>query len=473
MASLNSILDMSAASLDAERAAMATASQNLQNAGTPGYSRQVAVLAATEPAQQQGQAFIGSGVTLQTVTQVRDQFLENQIPAQLGNAAGSAAGSSALQSVSALDPQATGGVASSLSAFYASLQTMEQNPADPGIRQSVVAAAQALAQSFQSTRSALEGARTGADAKLQGDVSQVNGLAAQVASLNGQIATARASGGQPNDLLDARQSAMDQLASLAGVAPVTDSSGNVSLFLPGGAPLVAGLQSFTLSTAPDPANGGHLALQLQGPSGSAVALTGVGGEMGGIVSARDGALATAETSLDGLAWDLGTSVNAVHQAGYGLDGSTGNALFTLGASSAGAAGQISVNAAIATDPAKLAAAGAATGPTSAAPGDTANLQALVATQQAMLPSSGQTATATIAQITSSFGSATQTATALSSQDAAILSQLQTMRSSVSGVSIDQELVSLQQAQRGYQAISQVIQTAGLMFDSLLTAVQGA
>ena len=79
-----------------------------------------------------------------------------------------------------------------------------------------------------------------------------------MADLNGQVRTARAIGNaEPNDLLDARQKAVDRLAELTGVAPVATSEGDVSLFLPGGSALVSGLEASSFSTQSDAANDGH------------------------------------------------------------------------------------------------------------------------------------------------------------------------------------------------------------------------
>lgn len=466
MSDLLAILTQGAASLAAQRAAAATASHNLQNANTPGYARQRAVLATTLPADRTGSAWIGRGALLQTVSQARDRFLEAQIPAQLGQAARSSSTAAALGSVSALDPAAAGGLQDSLSRFYGALRAAAQSPADSGLRQAAVSASRSLALSFQRTRSGLEAARSGLDAGLAGTVVEVNDLARQVADLNGQIRTARTGGGEPNDLLDARQKAVDRLAELTGVAPVPTSEGDVSLFLPGGSALVSGLQASTLATQADPANDGHLAVRLRGPNGTAQAFTGLGGELGGALDARDGALRSAVAGVDALAWDLAATVNAVHQAGYGLDGTTGDALFDPGATQAGAAARLTVAAALLADPRRLAAAGVATSPSSAAPGDTTNLQALIATERTAL-SNGLDAFAGLAKLTSDFGAAASSASALADHDLAMKDNLVQLRESVSGVSVDEELIELQKAQKAFEAISKVIQTSSEMFDTLL------
>jgi flagellar hook-associated protein 1 FlgK len=192
----------------------------------------------------------------------------------------------------------------------------------------------------------------------------------------------------------------------------------------------------------------------------------MGGHLGGVLAARDGAMKSAVDGLDAMAWDLGNAVNAIHQAGFGLDGTTGDPLFAMGATQAGAAASIGLDAAILADPRRLAAASAATSPTSSAPGDATNLQRLVATDQLAL-SNGLSATDGVAKLTSDFGSAAQASSALATHDKTLHDHLLAMRDAASGVSIDEELISLQKAQRGYQAISRVIQTTSDMLDTLM------
>jgi len=463
MSDLLSILNAGASALAAQQAAAATASHNLQNANTPGYARQRLELQAVLPAERVSGGYIGRGVSVQTISQARDRYLEAQIPGQLGLAAGASAKASVLDAVSALDPDGAGGLGSALSAFYTSLRQLAQNPSDASLRASAVAASQSLALAFNRTRGSIEEARTGVDQKLASTVDEVNDLTAKVAAYNADIRAARAAGaGEPNDLLDARLKAVDRLAELTGATPVPTSEGDVSLFMPGGTALVSGITAGKLSVLADPANDGHLQLRFTQPGSSTQAVGKAGGELGGLLDARDGALRAAVNGLDTLAFDLATAANAAHTAGYGLDGVNGRTLFDVGATAAGAARDLVVSAAVAADPSLLAASSSAAG----LPGNAASLQALLATETAAL-TGGRNASQALAKLTSDFGSASRSADAAAELEGALADHLQGMRESVSGVSVDEELINLQKAQRGYEAVAKVIEITSTLFDTLL------
>jgi flagellar hook-associated protein 1 FlgK len=125
-----------------------------------------------------------------------------------------------------------------------------------------------------------------------------------------------------------------------------------------------------------------------------------------------------------------------------------------------------VTAAILLDPRRLAAADVPTSPTSAAPGNAVALQRLIATERATL-TNGLDPFAGLAKITSDFGAAASSATALADHDAGMRDNLVQLRESVTGVSVDEELIELQKAQKAFEAISKVIQTSSEMFDTLL------
>jgi flagellar hook-associated protein 1 FlgK len=465
MADLFALLVQSGNSLSAHTAVVTTAGNNIANANTPGYSRQIPTLTANPATDALGLGAVGTGVSLASITQARDQFVERQLPNALGAQASSQSQSDALSALHALDPDLQGGLSSTLGAFYSSLQTWSQNPGDVALRQGVLGSAQALATSFQQTASAVESARTGLDAAVAGKLNDVNIAAQKVADLNGQILIARTAGGQPNDLIDARQSAIDELATLTGAVPYDSGQGNISIALPGGTALVSDTRAAVLSVASDSTNGGHSKIRITRADGSGpVDWTGpsFGGTVGGLMGARDGALETASTSIDKLAFDLGTAVNTVHQAGFAMDGSPGLALFSLPLTSTGAASQIAVNATVAADPRLLAAA--TTVP--AGSGDNRNVLALIATERQAL-AGGADPVATVQSITTTFGSSTARAKALADHDGAIANHLTTLRDSVSGVSIDEEMINLTKAQRAYQAVSKVIEVSNSLLETLM------
>ena len=156
---------------------------------------------------------------------------------------------------------------------------------------------------------------------MSSDVDTVNGLTAQIAGLNKQILSATASGSAPNDLMDTRDRALDQLSGLTGATYQTDSTGQVNVFL-GTTSIVRGNQNIGLAMSQ---SGGTYSLSTTGATPTAV---NPGGELGGFMTAVNTTLPSIRGDLDTVASQLITSVNAVHQAGYDLQGNPGGAFFT-------------------------------------------------------------------------------------------------------------------------------------------------
>jgi flagellar hook-associated protein 1 FlgK len=464
MSDLLAILTDGGASLSAHRAAAATASHNLQNANTPGFARQRADLAAALPARDLGTGQVGRGVVLTGISQARDRFLERQMPAAITSQAQSTAEADVLESLNALDPVSGAGISSALGGFYSALRALSQNPGDIGLRVAATAAGRTLAMAFNRTAVQIEGSRSAVDAKLEGVLQEANDAAVAVARLNKDIKAARTTGSEPNDLLDARLRHLDRLAELTGATVVPNANGDVNVVLPGGVSLVSGQRAAEFSVIADTSNDGHAAIQLRptdGTSAVRVPAAALAGAAGGLVAARDGALAAAGDSLDQLAFDLAGAINTTHRAGFDLDGGTNNDFFAPPAAAQGAAAALSVDAALLADPRRLASAAAAN-----APGDATNVNALISTERLGL-STGSDAGQTLARLTAAYGAQTSRARATSDQDGAILNHLSGLRESVSGVSIDEELVNLTKSQRAYEAVMKVITTADGMLETLL------
>jgi flagellar hook-associated protein 1 FlgK len=454
------------AGLGVFRAQVATTSHNIANADTPGYARQDAVPTETVPAEEAGvNSYIGRGVSLQGVVQSRDKFVETQINTAFANSANTSAQADALSTVTALDPQGQGNITDAVGQFYSALRDLNQNPSDQGLRSGVVNSAQALCTAFNVTASSLASSRSAIDQNVSDLTDKVNGLLSGVADLNGRIALAVNSGRTPNDLLDIRQNDLDQLAQMIGGIPIPDDHSNVSVALPGGTCLVSGTVAASLTVQANTSNRGHYDVVFTPADGSApTALRSgeVGGQIGGLLSARDDTLGKAESGLDTLAFDLSSTINQQSQLGYALDGSTNNNLFTVLPGVPAGATNIAVDPSVVANPSLLAAAGDNT----AESGDSTNLQAMIATETTKL-STGLNVQEGMAKVTSDFGIAVNTVQDSSAFDKNLLTDLTNARESASGVSVDDELTKLMQAQNAYNALSKVLTTTNTMLDTLM------
>jgi flagellar hook-associated protein 1 FlgK len=180
-----------------------------------------------------------------------------------------------------------------------------------------------------------------------------------------------------------------------------------------------------------------------------------------MLDARDGAMRMAQERIDTFALDFANAVNAVAQTGFALDGSTGRSVFSVQATARGAARTLAIDPALASNASLFPAAGAA-----GAPGDATIAQQMIDTETQPL-SSGRSAEEELASITASYGATTSRVVATAEGDGAVLKNLETMRQSVSGVSVDEELVNMQRSQRAYEAVARVIKTADQMLETLL------
>lgn len=460
MSNLLSQLGIGANALGVQRSVSATASHNIENASTPGFARQRVELASLSGTTF-GRVALGGGVEALGVTQARDYFLDAQIPAAHATTASFDAALNIASAITTLDPNDEYGLPASLSNFYSALRNLSARPGDQASRQAAVRAAETLAQRFQAGARDLSTARAAADDELRATVDGANRLGREVADLNAQIRVARGSGAEPNDLIARRRQVAEELAAMTG-AELFEDHGDLNLRT-GAVGLVMGERAATFSTTPDASNRGHLALEVTGADATGPAsLAGrdVGGRLAGILDGRDRVLGTAESKLDQLAFDFAASVNGVHAGGVGLDGSGGRDLFDAGILE-GAAARIDVNAVIAGDPTLLA-AGA-----TAAPGDSTNLLAMIATESTPL-ASGSDPRSALAELIGEFGTSVSQIARSAEGARAVGTHLDGLRESTRGVSIEEEIVRMTQAQRVFEAVTKVIKTADEMLGALMT-----
>ena len=214
-----------------------------------------------------------------------------------------------------------------------------------------------------------------------------------------------------------------------------------------------GTQADSLQTYDDGNN--HLLVRAQ-TAGTPLALT--GGSIEGDITVRDGALAGLRLSVGTLADQLISQVNAVYSPGYDLNGNSGQPFFT-----GYNADSIAVNNTLLTDPSSFQASSAA-----GAAGDNTVVLALAQLANQQITSlSNQTLSGSYAHTVAVLGQAISSINDQVSSSNAVSTMLSTQRSTISGVSLDEEMTNLMQFQKAYQASAELISTVSQMLQTVI------
>lgn len=460
--SILSTLHIAARSLKSQQQAIQTTGHNLANVATPGFSRQRVELVSTYPSFEGG-VFLGQGVEVAGIRSVVDRFIEAQLLSLNGTVGFTEAESRTLVAVQEAFPT-TGGIDAALSAFFAALSDVANNPAGLAERVSLIGKAKALGDSFRQTREILSSAQLNLDKDLDGAVSRVNLLVEQIATLNRQITLDETSGQPASDFRDQRQLLLQEVARLTGASVREEPDGQVTV-IAGGLLLVSGSRFASLDTSNLNPSGYHL-INYQSPDGLSFDATSLfnRGEIGAILKMRDTEIPNIVDRLDQIAKTLADEVNAQHALGFDLNGVAGGDFFTPIAAVAGASAILQVNAAVITDPRLIAAAGSSNG----APGDNRNALTLVNLRSvAFAALGGNTLKDTFLSLVGDVGAQAQSTESTLNFQNSLLTQTQSRRESVSGVSIDEEMTKLILFQRTFEASSLLVRTADEMYQTLL------
>jgi flagellar hook-associated protein 1 FlgK len=443
MGGLNTSLLIGMQALDATQGALDATSNNIANANTPGYTREVAQFSETPETVTSGDVS-GGGVSLDGLQSIRDELLNLQIQQQTSQQSSADAQSSTLQQIqSAFSTSSGGDIASAMSAFSTSLSQLSASPTSSAAQQGVLSAGQNLAGAFQSTANALSSAQTYANGQVTQTVAQINSLTSQIAKLNGQLtqtATATNGGGT---IEDQRDELVQQLSALTGVS-VTQTNDGETITTGNGTPLVMGGQAFTLQTT----TGSDGMAQVLDSNGNNITASLQGGTLGGAIQVRDQTIPGFLTQLNTLASQFATAFNAAQAKGFDSTGSTGQSFFTVPADPSAAASGIGVAI---SNPAQIAIS------SDGSAGSNGNIANLSAALTNALPS-GQTPSASYAGLVFQVGNAQSNASAESSAIGLNLQQLTTQQGSVSAVSTDEESTNLIRFQTAYEAAARIVST---------------
>lgn len=327
----SNILSIGQSALAAAQAGISTTGHNIANASTPGYNRQIVTQSAAQ-AQNFGYGYVGQGTSVAGVTRVFNELLHRQM---VNSQAASAASDTYYNSLKAIDnmlSDSTAGLNPALSEFFSSVKAASANPSDVPTRQTMLSNAQALVNRLNTMGDRLSQMQTDVNTQLSGHITTVNAYATQLARLNDTIEQSISVGGNPpNDLMDQRDQLVLELSKIVKTTVVPQGAGSYNVFIGNGLPLVVGKDSFSLQSTTSPTDSSRI--EVGYVSNSKVTILGsqtlAGGALGGLLEFREDSLDATQNQLGQIALALAGSFNDIHSSGYGLDGSTGNDLFTI------------------------------------------------------------------------------------------------------------------------------------------------
>jgi flagellar hook-associated protein 1 FlgK len=452
MGTINSALSIVSQAVDADQQALNIIANNVANANTPGYTVETPNWQENQPINIDGVS-IGQGVTETGATSQRDLVLQSRLDQQQQLASASGSRLTALDTLQALftpdsgsSSSTAGDIGSDITGFFNSFSSLEANPTDNALRQSVLSSASTLSGDISNAAASMNSQSAALGQEAAGVTSQVNSLTSAIAGLNQQIQTTSPNA-DAGTLEDQRQEDLSQLSKLIGINQITTENNGLAITTTSGQLLLSEGTSYQLTSGT--VNGatnfflGNTNITSQLASG--------GGSLGGYLTALDKDIPNALNSLDQLAYSISTAVNTQNNAGKDLDGNTGTVanplnIFSQPTVVAGSAASMSV---VMTDPNQVAAAGAGDGT-----GDNSNavVMASLANQSIV---NGQTPINYYSNFVTTLGATVSGVQTENTAQNASVTQLQTQNDALSGVNLDDEASSMTTLERSYQSASQV------------------
>ncbi len=455
---LSSLLNLGTTGMRTHQFGVSNAGQNASNLATEGYSRRRAQLEPLGPGHR-GSRAVGA-------RRVVDVHVERRLLGARASAAQAETASGLARPVDELFADVDGSIRDQLDRFQQALVDLSTFPNDRAPRNALLQVAGDLAQSFSSSAESLAAVREEANQRIEDEVAQVNGRLEEIARLGEEIGRAENPFGQEaSDLRDRRDQLVREVGAIVPVTALEQNDGTMSLLLGGSLSLVSPDGHFTPLEAARDAAGDMRVYRTTAGAQEDVTDRLDTGSIAGAIQARDGLVSETQEALDQLAFDVAEAYNAVHSSAFGLDGGTGRSLFTPHAQVEGAAAAMAVSGDVRGQPDLLAAADEATG----LPGDNRAANRLLAVADGDVASGGsRRISEAYGDLVGAVGSRVRSIYLEEEYRGTIAEQAQAVRESVSGVSSDEEMVSLMQFQRAFEASLQVVRTA----DELLGEVIG-
>lgn len=212
-------LQIAGSGLRAANAALNTTANNIANAQTTGYSRQV----VTQEASNALRTFTtygcaGAGVDTIAIDRVRDQFYNVRYwdnNSKYGEYEVKAYYCQTIEDY--FNDDGTTGFVTIFNKISDALQSVVSNSSSDSSRAEFISTAKALTDYFNNMYGNLQNLQEDINLEIKQNVDEINSIAEKIATLNKQINVIELSGAQANELRDQREKLVDELSEIVDV----------------------------------------------------------------------------------------------------------------------------------------------------------------------------------------------------------------------------------------------------------------
>jgi len=506
MSGLFGTFNIAVKGLNANQTALHTTSHNISNANTEGFNRQRVELKADTPYNMPGVGQLGTGVRLQSVVRMVDEFVDYQIRNENSTLSQYETQQDIMGQIEMIfnEPSDTG-LNYSMGEMFDSWQELSKNPESLNAKSMVLQKTKSFVDTLSHMSVQSTELKGDVVANIEKNVYDANSILEQLDIVNDQIFNISIKGHSPNDLLDSRDLLLKKLSGLTEFKETYDN-GKVTVAI-GGIKLNGPDAKVKLSNVTE---------VIKNEDGSYTVHGQIGGDSGKsfksekmtaeevakykpgtpvlyntdadafekveITSGAIGGHLNSLTEIEGRMEELDTFAKGTAYAFNKIHSNDGAGLDFFVFDGEQTSGKLRINEAILGDESKV-----ATGKKLDSPaGDGSRALALahlrtskfdfnnydnntydIDTMKFSSTSSASTIEGAYGDIIIKIGIKTEYATNMVDNQTAVMAQLSNRRESVSGVSIDEEVTNLLKYQRSYEANSRVINTLNEMLDTLI------
>jgi flagellar hook-associated protein 1 len=482
-------LELGKRGLFAGQTSIATTGHNIANANTKGYSRQQVNLTTSPSVDiwssgEVNPSQLGSGVSLESITRVRDRFLDRQYREQSATLGEWSVKQDTLSQLETIvnEPGDTG-LRAVMDQFWGAWQDLANDPESLSARAVVKESALAFVDTSQSIDNSMTQLRNDLNIQLTAKIDEANGYLKQIAELNNSI---KRTGTQANDLLDQRDMFVEELSKLVSINVEEQSNGMYKISLASDKTVLVEAENLgtPLSNQSEISGG-----EISGAIESINIVDRYQEQLNNLVKGFVFGSITVEVPAGSNLAD-GTSVpadqpmqvtvngiNGLHQLGWSLseDGSgnvlPGAALF-LGDEANFTIASLEVNPAITADIRLIASSlrsESVNGQQKVVfgAGDLARLIGNLRDSNVTIGGNSENLNSFFQSIVGQLGAESQAASRyLANYEATVLST-ENRRQSVMGVSLDEEMANLIKYQHSYSAAARIVTTTDEMLDTII------